>query len=193
MVFLEGGGAQPNLSVDLKLWQMLHFVRKKRGQEVMSAPGPLEAPLWSSESNERVTPTYSSSYSGLQGPLQTYSQKKGGEETERTCPWRTIDGDTGKEDKSLHVGCQGRGPHHFRVVMQWQSQPWKGSNYVVTAQWKETAWACGRLASQEHGEVFWLKVGVLVGQGRGKPLPVRGLWLQQHSRRCSRFQRSLGK
>lgn len=71
--------------------------------------------------------------------------------------------------------------------------PGKGGNYVVTAQWKETAWACGRLASQEHGEVFWLKVGVLVGQGRGKPLPVRGLWLQQHSRRCSQFHRSLGK
>lgn len=94
----------------------------------MPIPGPLEAPLWSSESNERVSPTYSSSYSGrriglsafqnillslrspsdLQGPLQTYSQKKGGEETGRTCPWRTIDGGTGKEDKSLHVGCQGR-------------------------------------------------------------------------------------
>lgn len=74
---------------------------------LMPSPGPLEAPLWSSESNERVSPTYSSSSSGLQGPLQTYSQKEGGEETGRTCPWRTIDGGTGK-DRSLHVGRQGR-------------------------------------------------------------------------------------
>lgn len=98
-----------------------------------------------------------------------------------------------KTNPSMWGAREGRGPHHFRVVMQWRSQPWRGSSYIITVQCKEAAWACGRLASQEHGEVFWLEVGVLVGQGPRRPLPVRGLWLQQHSRRRSRFQRSLGK
>lgn len=58
--------------------------------------------------------------------------------------------------------------------MQLRSLPWRGGRYVVTAQCKETAWACGRLASQEHGELFWLEVVVPVGPGSWKSSPGKG-------------------
>lgn len=76
-----GGEALPNLSVDLKLWQVLHFVRKKEAKkldrrqltlELMPVAGSLEAPLWSSESNEKVSPTYNSSYGGCRIGLTAF-------------------------------------------------------------------------------------------------------------------------
>lgn len=52
-------------------------------------------------------------------------------------------------------------------------------------QWRESAWACGLLASQDHGGHFRLESGCIRGPVSWKASPGTGLWLQPHSRRRS--------